>query len=202
MISGSRRPSLRFLRLSPLTSLTPPSPRTPPPRLCVAALALDSFCGIREALYGVFDGDKNVEVPNLLQCTMGDVLAEELQRPQRQEDYMTNTFLTMQRKLGTAGQRMGGAAALCHIRHDPVAPSEHGGCFTLKAANVGGCQAVLCRDGRPVPLSSTHTVKDEEEYLRVRRHNAIVTEVTAAAGRPVADSLSDESTNRRNVKCF
>lgn len=63
----------------------------------MAALALDSFCGIREALYGVFDGDKNVEVPNLLQCTMGDVLAEELHRNQREEDYMTSTFLTMQR---------------------------------------------------------------------------------------------------------
>lgn len=66
-------------------------------RLCVAALALDSFCGVREALYGVFDGDRNVEVPYLLQCTMGDVLAEELHRGQRQENYMTNTFLTMQR---------------------------------------------------------------------------------------------------------
>lgn len=72
-------------------------------RLCVAALALDSFCGIREALYGVFDGDKNVEVPNLLQCTMGDVLAEELHRNQRQEDYMTNTFLTMQRYVVQSG---------------------------------------------------------------------------------------------------
>lgn len=82
------------------------------------------------------------------------------------------------RKLGTAGQRMGGSAALCHIRHDPVAPGEHGGCFTLKAANVGRCQAVLCRDGRPMELSATHTVKEEVEYLRVRQHNAIITEVT------------------------
>lgn len=167
----------------------------------MAALALDSFCGVREALYGVFDGDKNVEVPNLLQCTMGDVLAEELHKTQRQEDYMTNTFLTMQRyavrtgligysgqnsettwlsdrKLGTAGQRMGGSAALCHIRHDPVAPSEHGGCFTLKAANVGWCRAVLCRDGKPVSLSVMQTVKDEAAYLRIRQHNAIITEVT------------------------
>ena len=53
--------------------------------------------GSEEALYGVFDGDRNVEVPYLLQCTMGDVLAEELHRGQRQDDYMTNTFLTMQR---------------------------------------------------------------------------------------------------------
>uniref|UniRef100_A0A8D0CWQ9 PH domain leucine-rich repeat-containing protein phosphatase 1-like n=1 Tax=Sander lucioperca TaxID=283035 RepID=A0A8D0CWQ9_SANLU len=155
-------------------------------KLCVAALALDSFCGIREALYGVFDGDKNVEVPYLLQCTMGDVLAEELQRGQRQEDYMTNTFLTMQRKLGTAGQRMGGSAALCHIRHDPVAPGEHGGCFTLKAANVGRCQAVLCRDGKAMQLSTTHTVKEEPEYRRVRQQNAIITEDNKVSG--VTDS--------------
>uniref|UniRef100_A0A7N6BSK6 PPM-type phosphatase domain-containing protein n=1 Tax=Anabas testudineus TaxID=64144 RepID=A0A7N6BSK6_ANATE len=151
-------------------------------KLCVAALALDSFCGIREALYGVFDGDRNVEVPYLLQCTMGDVLAEELHRGQRQEDYMTNTFLTMQRKLGTAGQRMGGSAALCHIRHDPVGPGEHGGCFTLKAANVGRCQAVLCRDGNAMQLSTIHTVKEEPEYQRVRQHNAIITEDNKVSG--------------------
>nr|XP_046248077.1 PH domain leucine-rich repeat-containing protein phosphatase 1-like [Scatophagus argus] len=155
-------------------------------KLCVAALALDSFCGIREALYGVFDGDRNVEVPYLLQCTMGDVLAEELHRGQRQEDYMSNTFLTMQRKLGTAGQRMGGSAALCHIRHDPVAPGEHSGCFTLKAANVGRCQAVLCRDGKAMQLSTTHTVKEEPEYERVRLHNAIITEDNKVSG--VTDS--------------
>uniref|UniRef100_A0A3B4HCA6 Leucine-rich repeat protein SHOC-2 n=1 Tax=Pundamilia nyererei TaxID=303518 RepID=A0A3B4HCA6_9CICH len=155
-------------------------------KLCVAALALDSFCGIHEALYGVFDGDRNVEVPYLLQCTMGDVLAEELQRGQRQEDYIINTFLTMQRKLGTAGQRMGGSAALCHIRHDPVASSEHGGCFTLKTANVGRCQAVLCRDGKAMQLSHIHTVKDEAEYQRVRQHNAIITEDNKVSG--VTDS--------------
>ncbi|KAA8589360.1 hypothetical protein FQN60_012725, partial [Etheostoma spectabile] len=125
-------------------------------KLCVAALALDSFCGTREALYGVFDGDKNVEVPYLLQ------------------------------KLGTAGQRMGGSAALCHIRHDPVAPGDHGGCFTLKAANVGRCQAVLCRDGKAMQISTTHTVKEEPEYRRVRQHNAIITEDNKVSG--VTDS--------------
>lgn len=73
---------------------------------------------------------------------------------------------------------MGGSAALCHIRHDPVASSEHGGCFTLKTANVGRCQAVLCRDGKAMQLSHIHTVKDKAEYQRVRQHNAIITEVT------------------------
>ncbi|XP_046873020.1 LOW QUALITY PROTEIN: PH domain leucine-rich repeat-containing protein phosphatase 1-like [Hypomesus transpacificus] len=162
-------------------------------KLCVAALTLEGFGGGREAAYGVFDGDRNGEVPGLLQCTMGDVLAEELHRSRGEEDYLTNTFLTMHRKLGTAGQRLGGSAALCHIRHDPVtpagpgpAPPGHAGCFTLAAANVGKCQAVLCRDGRALPLSSAHTVRQEDEYRRIRQHNAIVTEDNKVNG--VTDS--------------
>ncbi|XP_056453426.1 PH domain leucine-rich repeat-containing protein phosphatase 1-like [Gadus chalcogrammus] len=152
-------------------------------KLCVAALSVSSFCGSREALYGVFEGDRNVEVPYLLQCTMNDVLAEELQRTKSEEDYMTNTFLVMQRKLGTAGQKLGGSAALCHIRHDPTEP---GGCFTLTAANVGKCRAVLCRDGAPMALSVLHNVGLEKEYLRIRQHNAIVTEDNKVNG--VTDS--------------
>lgn len=172
-------------------------------RLCVAALSVNSFCGSREALYGVFDGDRNVEVPYLLQCTMNDVLAEEIHKTKSEEDYMTNTFLVMQRyatasisllsqiifipllngfffffyhsrKLGTAGQKLGGSAALCHIRHDPTDP---GGCFTLTAANVGKCQAILCRDGKPLPMSLLHNIGLEEEYRRIRQHRAIITEV-------------------------
>uniref|UniRef100_A0A672FCB8 protein-serine/threonine phosphatase n=1 Tax=Salarias fasciatus TaxID=181472 RepID=A0A672FCB8_SALFA len=152
-------------------------------KLCVAALSVNSFCGSREALYGVFDGDRNVEVPYLLQCTMNDVLAEELHKTKSEEDYMTNTFLVMQRKLGTAGQKLGGSAALCHIRHDPTDP---GGCFTLTAANVGKCQAILCRDGKPLPLSLLHNVGLEEEYRRIRQHRAIITEDNKVNG--VTDS--------------
>uniref|UniRef100_A0A3Q2PJX0 protein-serine/threonine phosphatase n=1 Tax=Fundulus heteroclitus TaxID=8078 RepID=A0A3Q2PJX0_FUNHE len=152
-------------------------------KLCVAALSVNSFCGSREALYGVFDGDRNVEVPYLLQCTMNDVLAEEIHKTKSEEDYMTNTFLVMQRKLGTAGQKLGGSAALCHIRHDPTDP---GGCFILTAANVGKCQAILCRDGKPMSLSLLHNVGLEEEYRRIRQHRAIVTEDNKVNG--VTDS--------------
>uniref|UniRef100_A0A8C1UXW1 protein-serine/threonine phosphatase n=1 Tax=Cyprinus carpio TaxID=7962 RepID=A0A8C1UXW1_CYPCA len=152
-------------------------------KLCVAALSVNSFCGSREALYGVFDGDRNVEVPYLLQCTMNDILAEELHRTRSEEDYMTNTFLVMQRKLGTAGQKLGGSAALCHIRHDPTDPA---GCFTLTAANVGKCQAVLCRDGKPLPLSLLHNISIKEEHNRVQQHKAIITEDNKVNG--VTDS--------------
>ncbi|XP_025890334.1 PH domain leucine-rich repeat-containing protein phosphatase 1 [Nothoprocta perdicaria] len=142
-------------------------------KLCVAALSANNFCDNREALYGVFDGDRNVEVPYLLQCTMSDVLAEELQRTKNEEEYMINTFIVMQRKLGTAGQKLGGSAVLCHIKHDPMDP---GGCFTLTSANVGKCQTILCRNGKPLPLSRCYVMSCEEELKRIKQHKAIITE--------------------------
>uniref|UniRef100_A0A8D0GS40 PH domain and leucine rich repeat protein phosphatase 1 n=1 Tax=Sphenodon punctatus TaxID=8508 RepID=A0A8D0GS40_SPHPU len=143
-------------------------------KLCVAALSANNFCDNREALYGVFDGDRNVEVPYLLQCTMSDILAEELQKTKSEEEYMINTFIVMQRKLGTAGQKLGGSAVLCHIKHDPIDP---GGCFTLTSANVGKCQTVLCRNGKPLPLSKSYGISCEEELKRIKQHKAIITEV-------------------------
>ncbi|XP_066435256.1 PH domain leucine-rich repeat-containing protein phosphatase 1 isoform X1 [Eleutherodactylus coqui] len=142
-------------------------------KLCVASLLVNNFCDNREAVYGVFDGERNVEVPSLLQCTMCDILADELQKTKSEEEYMGNTFLVMQRKLGTAGQKLGGSAVLCHIKHDPMDP---GGCFTLTSANVGKCQTVLCRDGKPLRLSKTYTVGCDEELKRVKQHKAIITE--------------------------
>ncbi|CAJ0948008.1 unnamed protein product [Ranitomeya imitator] len=142
-------------------------------KLCVASLLVNNFCDNREAVYGVFDGERNVEVPSLLQCTMCDILADELQKTKSEEEYMGNTFLVMQRKLGTAGQKLGGSAVLCHIKHDPMDP---GGCFTLTSANVGKCQTVLCRDGKPLNLSKAYTVSCDEELKRVKQHKAIITE--------------------------
>lgn len=142
-------------------------------KLCVASLLVNNFCDNREAVYGVFDGERNVEVPSLLQCTMCDILADELQKTRSEEEYMGNTFLVMQRKLGTAGQKLGGSAVLCHIKHDPMDPTS---CFTLTSANVGKCQTVLCRSGKPLNLSKCYTVGFEEELKRVKRHKAIITE--------------------------
>ncbi|XP_069814224.1 PH domain leucine-rich repeat-containing protein phosphatase 1 [Dendropsophus ebraccatus] len=142
-------------------------------KLCVASLLVNNFCDNREAVYGVFDGERNAEVPSLLQCTMCDILADELQKTKSEEEYMGNTFLVMQRKLGTAGQKLGGSAVLCHIKHDPMDPA---GCFTLTSANVGKCQTVLCRGGKPLNLSKAYTVSCDEELKRVKQHKAIITE--------------------------
>lgn len=74
-----------------------------------------------------------------------------------------------------AGQKLGASALLCYVHRDP---SEPGGVFSLTVANVGTCQAVLCRDGRPVPLSKVYSLENcTEERERVKVAKAIITEV-------------------------
>lgn len=78
-----------------------------------------------------------------------------------------------------AGQKLGASALLCYIHRDP---SELGGIFSLTVANVGSCQAVLCRDGRPVPLSKVYSLENcTEERERVKAAKAIITEVMISA---------------------
>ncbi|XP_006641403.3 PH domain leucine-rich repeat-containing protein phosphatase 2 [Lepisosteus oculatus] len=149
-------------------------------KLCVSVLAVDRFGDSVEAAYGIFDGDRNEEVPRLLQCTMGDVLAEEIQHSSVDTVYMSNTFLTSHRKLGMAGQKLGASALLCYIHHDPSDPSSY---FSLTLANVGTCQAVLCRDGQPLPLSKVFSLEQSaEETERVKKSKAIVTEDNKVSG--------------------
>ncbi|KAM9764852.1 PH domain leucine-rich repeat-containing protein phosphatase 2 isoform 1-T1 [Menidia menidia] len=149
-------------------------------KLCVSLLAVDRFGDSVEACYGVFDGDRNEEVPRLLQCTMGDVLCEELQHSSTDNVYMCNTFLTSHRKLGMAGQKLGASALLCYIHRET---SDPGGYFSLTVANVGTCQAVLCRDGQPLPLSKVYSLENcTEEMERVKLSKAIITEDNKVSG--------------------
>ncbi|KAK7830345.1 hypothetical protein U0070_018853 [Myodes glareolus] len=104
---------------------------------------------------------------------MSDILAEKLQKLKKEDEYMVNTFIVILRKLGTAGQKLGGGAILRHIKHDPVDP---GGSFALTSANVGECQTVPCRNGKPWPLSRLYIMCCEEEQDRIKQHKAIVTE--------------------------
>ncbi|XP_059713626.1 PH domain leucine-rich repeat-containing protein phosphatase 2 isoform X2 [Haemorhous mexicanus] len=141
-------------------------------KLCVSSLALGSFAEGVEAVYGMFDGDKNEELPRLLQCTMADVLLEEVQ--QSDTMFMSNTFLVSHRKLGTAGQKLGSSAVLCYIRNEVADPASN---FSLTVANVGTCQAVLCRSGKALPLSKVFSLEQcSEEARRIKEQKAIITE--------------------------
>ncbi|XP_041340678.1 PH domain leucine-rich repeat-containing protein phosphatase 2 isoform X2 [Pyrgilauda ruficollis] len=141
-------------------------------KLCVSSLTLGSFAEGVEAVYGMFDGDKNEELPRLLQCTMADVLLEEVQ--QSDTMFMSNTFLVSHRKLGMAGQKLGSSAVLCYIRNEVADPASN---FSLTVANVGTCQAVLCRSGKALPLSKVFSLEQcSEEARRVKEQKAIITE--------------------------
>ncbi|XP_072278632.1 PH domain leucine-rich repeat-containing protein phosphatase 2 [Pyxicephalus adspersus] len=141
-------------------------------KLCVSSLAVSDFADGVEALYGMFDGDKNEEVPRLLQCTMGDVLLEELQQSNCDRTFMCHTFLVSHRKLGTAGQKLGSSALLCYIGRGAA---DHS--FSLTVANVGACQAVLCRNGQPLALSRVFSLEQcLDELLRIKEQKAIITE--------------------------
>uniref|UniRef100_A0A8C0DNB6 PH domain leucine-rich repeat-containing protein phosphatase 2 n=1 Tax=Balaenoptera musculus TaxID=9771 RepID=A0A8C0DNB6_BALMU len=143
-------------------------------KLCVSALAVDNFAEGVGAVYGMFDGDRNEELPRLLQCTMADVLLEEVQQSTNDTVFMAHTFLVSHRKLGMAGQKLGSSALLCYIRPDTADPTSS---FSLTVANVGTCQAVLCRSGKPVPLSKVFSLEqDLEEAQRVKDQKAIITE--------------------------
>ncbi|CAO2609918.1 PH domain leucine-rich repeat-containing protein phosphatase 2 [Lemmus lemmus] len=143
-------------------------------KLCVSALAMDNFAEGVGAVYGMFDGDRNEELPRLLQCTMADVLLEEVQQSTNDTVFMANTFLVSHRKLGMAGQKLGSSALLCYIRPDTADPTSS---FSLTVANVGTCQAVLCRGGKPVSLSKIFSLEqDPEEAQRVKDQKAIITE--------------------------
>ncbi|KAM4614396.1 PH domain leucine-rich repeat-containing protein phosphatase 2 [Discoglossus pictus] len=143
-------------------------------KLCVSSLCVGDFAEGVEALYGMFDGDRNEEVPRLLQCTMGDVLLEEIQQSNSDRTFMCHTFLVSHRKLGTAGQKLGSSALLCYIGHSAV---DHSSSFTLTVANVGTCQAVLCRNGQPLSLSRMFTLEHcPEDLLRIKEQKAIITE--------------------------
>ncbi|KAK7913103.1 hypothetical protein WMY93_013314 [Mugilogobius chulae] len=149
-------------------------------KLCVSILTVDQLGDSAEACYGVFDGDRNEEVPRLLQCTMGDVLCEEIQHSSTDSVYMSNTFLTSHRKLGMAGQKLGASALLCYIHHEP---SDLGGNFSLTVANVGTCQAVLCRNSQPVLLSKVYSLENcTEEMERIKLCKAIITEDNKVSG--------------------
>ncbi|KAI2662165.1 PH domain leucine-rich repeat-containing protein phosphatase 2 [Labeo rohita] len=110
-------------------------------KLCVSVLAVDRFGDSPEAAYGIFDGDRNEEVSRLLQCTMGDVLAEEIQHSSVDSVYMCNTFLTSHRKLGMAGQKLGASALLCYIHHESSEPGRY---FSLTVANDNKVSGVTC----------------------------------------------------------
>ena len=66
-------------------------------RLCVATLKLLQFGTEDEAVFAMFDGGHNNEVPKRLLKTVPDILKEELKHQRTGDKYMKYTMLSAHR---------------------------------------------------------------------------------------------------------
>jgi PH domain/leucine-rich repeat-containing protein phosphatase len=140
----------------------------------VKLLKMVKFRNENEALFGMFDGGYNDEVPKLLVEKMPNIVAEEIAHADTALEYMKYSFLSAHRQLRVSGQRLGASSALCHLkRHDSNSKQ-----FSLQIANVGDVEAVLCRQDDAVVLTRKFTTTDNrEECYRVCLSDGIIMEV-------------------------
>ena len=104
--------------------------------------------------------------------------------------------LSRSRRLKTTGQRLGAASTVIHIRglfpppqlinsnvyssntntvSSSSSQTENQFRFELNAANVGHCEAILCRSAMIHPLTRRFTIPhDQIEYKRVRKSSNII----------------------------
>ena len=66
-------------------------------RLCISTLKILKFRNESEAVFGMFDGGHNNEVPKMLLDTMAEIIQEELSNPQTQHHYMKYAMLSAHR---------------------------------------------------------------------------------------------------------
>lgn len=148
-----------------------------------------------DALFAMFDGGLNDEVPTILKNKLSDILLQEYEQSNQANIYLKNTFLCLQKRLKTTGQRLGAASTVVHIRGiaqtNPLncnvyssntttgssssSQFENNFRYELNAANVGHCEAILCRSSIIHPLTRRFTIPQEEiECKRVRKTSNII----------------------------
>ncbi|CAF4367354.1 unnamed protein product [Rotaria sp. Silwood2] len=147
-----------------------------------------------DALFAMFDGGLNNEVPLILKNKLPDILQNEYEQCNQANVYLKHTFLTLQKRLKTTGQRLGAASTVVHIRSLPQSniinsniyssntttsssssQTENNLRYELNAANVGHCEAILCRSSIIHPLTRRFTIPhDESECKRVRKTSNII----------------------------
>ncbi|XP_029727244.2 protein phosphatase PHLPP-like protein [Aedes albopictus] len=133
------------------------------PKLYISQLRLPGFCN-SEGLFGMFDGEVNNLIPNMLVKTIPKILLEERTVKETANDYMKYTLLSAHRELKQQGQHEAVNVTLCHISRSRV-PSEimsylpqaaSGRKFILRVASVGESVAVLIKHNRCVKLTKAN----------------------------------------------
>ena len=139
-----------------------------------------------EALFGIFDGGFNNEIPSLLQESLPGLLSHESQvRKTSGSQNIKFALLKAHIATGTTGQKTGASAAVCHAVHQPDSADTQ-----LHLANVGHTETILSRGGEPVLLSRKFLASDDaEECRRVRSVDGIVTEDSLVNGSCMATRM-------------
>jgi serine/threonine protein phosphatase PrpC len=127
----------------------------------------------------MIDGGLNDEIPSLTSRKLPEIVASQQGISSEPEDALKYTVLKCHETLEALGQKVGASIALMRITDDATASTG----YRLSVANVGHCEAVLCRNGRPIALTVSHalTSKTKDEYARIRKANSIVTEVSVGS---------------------
>lgn len=146
------------------------------PKLFISQLRLPAFCNT-ECLFGMFDGENNNNIPNILVKVVPKILLEERTVKETANDYMKYTLLSAHRELRQNGQKNGVCATLCHISRHKMNPElvgyypnsnyPHSRKFILRVASVGEATAYLIRKTgivRLTPPSNQRKIGHSSNY--------------------------------------
>jgi PH domain and leucine-rich repeat-containing protein phosphatase len=149
-------------------------------RLCVSQLRQCHFNSSEfEALFGIFDGGFNNEIPSILQESLPNLLSQESKTKKIScSQNLKFALLKAHIATGTTGQKTGASAVVCHAVHQPDSGDTH-----IHVANIGHAEIVLSRGGEPVLLSRRFLATDDvEECERIRSVDGIITEDSLVNG--------------------
>nr|XP_034338092.1 PH domain leucine-rich repeat-containing protein phosphatase 2 isoform X2 [Crassostrea gigas] len=139
-------------------------------KLGVSILNKPQFTNEVEGLFGVFDGGRNDEVIKIIDDVISDTVLEEARQGSSNQNSLKYAMLSIHSKLQSTGQKVGAAAAVCHLKKE----DNH---YSLSMANVGDVEVVVCRRGEVVPISRRFLVQsDHQECNRICKSDGIITE--------------------------
>ncbi|KRT82234.1 hypothetical protein AMK59_3649, partial [Oryctes borbonicus] len=124
-------------------------------RLYISQIRLPAFCNI-EALFGMFDGENNSDMPVAVDKVVPRILLEERTVKETANDYMKYTMLSAHRELKDKGRKHGMNAVIVHILKSKV-PADYSFCggvkkYIMKIANVGDVRVILGRASGPIRI--------------------------------------------------
>ncbi|CAH1779251.1 unnamed protein product [Owenia fusiformis] len=154
-------------------------------RLCVTTVRKLKFRDSREALFAMFDGGHNNEVPELLSDQITSIMEREIEQSANGSDYMKYAMLSAHKSLKSSGQKLGASGLILHIGRNPGSDE-----YIMNVANTGDIEGILCKYGDPVTLTRLFKVtEDREECERICQADGIVTEDDKVNGTTVNSRL-------------